>query len=256
MHFKIFLLCALPQPFVLAFTTSCPTFVRRLAARTRLQALDYSDPVVSEEFTVVQEMAFDEVETELGELGIPAPPTMNEFDIRMMLTEVRMRSKGTLPGTKKRKREKKASYTNKFEEALHTKPRIGEMYDRFRESNDNNSLNAMIDFINDEELATTRYGTNYQGVFDEVNEALVAKKEVTGPKLDFSGFPANMGEAALQMTFASLGEVISLTCKTDENGLTLTGTVEFSEVDAAATCFKQYEGMDMGMGSKIEMTPL
>jgi len=201
-------------------------------------------------------MAFDEVETELGNLGIPAPPTMNDFDIRMMLVEVRMRSKGTLPGTQKKKREKKASYENKFEEALHTKPGIEAMYDDFREKADNNSLNAMIDFINDKELATTRYGTNYQGVFDAVSEALVAKKEVTSPKLEFSGFPANMGEAALKMTFGALGDVINLTCQTDEDGLTLSGSIEFEGIDAAAACFKQYEGMDMGMGSKIEITPL
>jgi len=38
--------------------------------------IDYNDPVVAEEFTKVQPMAFEDVEAELREKGIPVSPTM------------------------------------------------------------------------------------------------------------------------------------------------------------------------------------
>eukprot|EP00587_Corethron_hystrix_P012287 CAMPEP_0113297552 /NCGR_PEP_ID=MMETSP0010_2-20120614/363_1 /TAXON_ID=216773 ORGANISM="Corethron hystrix, Strain 308" /NCGR_SAMPLE_ID=MMETSP0010_2 /ASSEMBLY_ACC=CAM_ASM_000155 /LENGTH=182 /DNA_ID=CAMNT_0000150453 /DNA_START=340 /DNA_END=888 /DNA_ORIENTATION=+ /assembly_acc=CAM_ASM_000155 len=181
---------------------------------------------------------------------------MNDFDIRMMLVEVRMRSNGTMPGTEKKKREKKASYSNKFEEMLYTKPNIEKMYDEFRENGNNNDLNAMIDYINDKELAITRYGATYQNIFDQVDAAITAKVEVTSPKLDFSGFPSNMGEAALEMTFGALGAVKSINCQPNDDGLTLYGTVEFEEIDVAKVCMKQYDGMDMGLGTVIKMDPV
>jgi hypothetical protein len=38
------------------------------------------------------------VEEELNGYGIPLPETMNDFDVRLMLTEMRLRMTGRLPG--------------------------------------------------------------------------------------------------------------------------------------------------------------
>jgi len=61
---------------VCAFTPSNighPRSVERTALR---MAIDYNDPVVAEEFANVQPMAFEDVEAELRQKGIPVPPTM------------------------------------------------------------------------------------------------------------------------------------------------------------------------------------
>ena len=40
-------------------------------------AIDYNDPMVAEEFALVQPMEFDDVEAELRAKGIPVPPTLS-----------------------------------------------------------------------------------------------------------------------------------------------------------------------------------
>ena len=61
-------------------------------------AIDYNDPVVAEEFQKVQPLSWDEVEEELMESGIRAPPTMNDMELKLMLVEMRLRLAGKLEG--------------------------------------------------------------------------------------------------------------------------------------------------------------
>eukprot|EP00967_Tisochrysis_lutea_P134698 scaffold238292_cov40-Tisochrysis_lutea.AAC.1 len=78
-------------------------------ARSRMgavvAALDYKDPAVAAEFATVQGYTVEQIEKELEDSGIIAPPTMNEVDLRLMLVELRMRKSGTMPGggSKKKK---------------------------------------------------------------------------------------------------------------------------------------------------------
>lgn len=59
-------------------------------------------------------------------------------------------------------------------------------------------------------------------IIAEIEEALNAKivQEVTTPKVMFSGFPANMGEAGVRMTLAAFGEVVELSVEDSDDGLT------------------------------------
>lgn len=38
--------------------------------------------------------------------------------------------------------------------------------------------------------------------------------------------------------------------------MTLSGTVEFADIDTAKAVVEKYNGMDMGMGSALEIVPL
>jgi hypothetical protein len=54
-----------------------PSVLRQRLLPARLQmAIDYNDPVVTEEFGKVQPMSYEDVEAELQAKGIPVPPTM------------------------------------------------------------------------------------------------------------------------------------------------------------------------------------
>jgi hypothetical protein len=76
-----------------------PAPLRRVARAGAVVAkLDYKDPSVAAEFATVQAFSTEELEKELADSGIIAPPTMNEVDLRLMLVELRMRKAGTLPG--------------------------------------------------------------------------------------------------------------------------------------------------------------
>jgi hypothetical protein len=63
---------------VMSFSTAfLPSSVTRTAVSRGLQmAIDYNDPVVAEEFSKVQPMAFEDVEAELRAKGIPVPATV------------------------------------------------------------------------------------------------------------------------------------------------------------------------------------
>jgi hypothetical protein len=68
-------LACLVMSFSTAFLPSSVT--RTVAPRCSLQmAIDYNDPVVAEEFSKVQPMAFEDVEAELRAKGIPVPATV------------------------------------------------------------------------------------------------------------------------------------------------------------------------------------
>lgn len=76
-----------------------PAPLRSMArAGAVVAGLDYKDPTVAAEFATVQSFSTEELEKELADSGIIAPPTMNEVDLRLMLVELRMRKSGTLPG--------------------------------------------------------------------------------------------------------------------------------------------------------------
>lgn len=109
--------------------------------KTVLNAIDYNDPVVAEEFTQVQPMAFEEVEAELQLSGIRVPPTMNDMEAKLMLVEMRLRLSGKLGGKEKKKRPDK--FSSKFEEAMWTKPAFEEFYNKLRKNGDPNALNVV-----------------------------------------------------------------------------------------------------------------
>ena len=250
MMMRIVLLLVATLSLASAWVVTPPSFGRtRAAAPASLlrMALDYNDPVVAEEFATVQGLSFEEVEEELKAGGVSVPAMMNDMDAKLMLVEYRLMMTGKMPGSKQKKRPE--TFSSKFEEYTWTKPGFKEMYEKFEQQGNINSMNVMSEYVNTKEMALARYGKDYKDLIAEIDAVLTT---ITN-SIQFSGFPANMGEDACKTTLEAFGTVTDFECSADEEGLSLVGKVTFEDVEAAKKCISQYDGMDMGMGSKIEM---
>jgi hypothetical protein len=77
------------------------------------------------------------------------------------------------------------------------------------------------------------YWKSYAPLIKEIDAALSARVEqtVTTPKVTFAGFPANLGEAGVRMTLASVGGVANFEAAVSDDGLSLDGSAEFDDVD-------------------------
>lgn len=236
---------------VSAWVVPSPAAASGRTRTTALKALDYNDPVVAEEFANVQPMAFEDVEEELQQSGIRVPPTMNDMEAKFMLVEMRLRIAGKLGGQEPKKRP--AKFSSKFEEAMWTKPAFAEFYNKLKAKGDHNAMNAICEYLNKPDIAKQRYGKDYKALLRQADEALTAPPPVNTPKLRFKGFPSNMGEQAVQMTLESIGTVVEFECHADEDFPILAGTVVFEDIEAAKKAVAQYNGMNMGMGTLLEM---
>eukprot|EP00567_Pseudictyota_dubia_P009039 CAMPEP_0197461008 /NCGR_PEP_ID=MMETSP1175-20131217/55384_1 /TAXON_ID=1003142 /ORGANISM="Triceratium dubium, Strain CCMP147" /LENGTH=271 /DNA_ID=CAMNT_0042996203 /DNA_START=130 /DNA_END=945 /DNA_ORIENTATION=- len=225
----------------------------RSASSALRMSLDYNDPAVAEEFTNVQTLSYEEVQEELLQSGVTAPPTMTEMDIKLMLVELRMRLTGRMPGSTAAKKEKPATFSSKFEEALWTKPAFEEFFNAVKKDGDHNKVNVVKEYVNTPDIATQRYGKDYKRLLRDAETALTAPPPVKTPTITFSGFPANMGEAACKMTLEAVGPIVEFECSESEDFPILVGKVTFEDLDTAKKAVEQYNGMDMGMGQELEM---
>ena len=62
-----------------------------------------------------------------------------------------------------------------------------------------------------------------------------------------------MGEAACKMTLEAVGAIVDFECFESEDFPILTGKVTFEDLDSAKKAVEQYNGMDMGMGTQLEL---
>ncbi|KAG7362251.1 RNA recognition motif containing protein [Nitzschia inconspicua] len=216
-------------------------------------AIDYNDPVVAEEFQKVQPLSWDEVEEELMESGIRAPQTMNDMELKLMLVEMRLRLAGKLEGNGKPK-QRPTTFSSKFEEAMWTKPAFEAFYNELKKRDDHNSMNVVAEYLNTPDIAKVRYASSYAQLLQDCEAALLAPPPVNSPTLVFSGFPANMGENALKMTLEALGPIVDIECTQDDDFPVLRGKVTFEDIESAKKAVAQYNGMDMGMGTLLEMS--
>ena len=235
-------------------TASRITQQRSMKTTALKMAIDYNDPVVAEEFNNVQPLSYEEVEEELLQSGIRAPADMNEMEVKLMLVEVRLRMSGKIGDEGGAKKQKPTTFSSKFEEALWTKPAFEEYFNSLKAKGDHNAMNAVTEYLNDPETAKARYEKTYRGVLRAVDTALSAPPPVKSSKVVFSGFPANMGEQGCRMTLESIGEVTDFECSEDDDFPVLKGTVTFDDIEAARKAIEQYNGMDMGMGTALELT--
>lgn len=224
----------------------------RLAKTSLQMAIDYNDPVVAEEFAKVQPMTYEEVEEELMASGVRPSPTMNDMEVKLMLVEMRMVMSGKMAGGKVKEKPKK--FSSKFEEALWTKPAFEEFYDILKKRGDHNSMNVVAEYVNKPDVAKSRYGKAYGELLLQAERALNAPPPVKSPTLVFSGFPANMGEAGCKMTLESIGPIVEFECTEDDDFPVLKGKVTFEDIASAKKAVEQYNGMNMGMGTALEMT--
>jgi hypothetical protein len=173
------------------------------------------------------------------------------MEIKLMLVEMRLRLSGKMGGKDPKK--KPTKFSNKFEEALWTKPAFEELFNELKAKGDHNAQNVMTEYLNDPVIARQRYGKTYKGLLRKVDESMTAPPPVKSTTLKFSGFPANMGEAACRMTLEALGPIVSFSCATDDDFPILKGQVTYGDIETAKKAVAQYGGMDMGMGQTIEM---
>jgi len=236
-----------------------PLVARRAAIP--VAALDYKDPSVAKEFTNIQALDTEAVEDELMASGIPVPPTMNDMDMRMMLVEVRMRKSGKMPGSQKKAAPKKAPEgASDFEKALYEKPAFKTLYQDWQTARNTNAMNLATEYLVNPRRAKERYGgtAKYDETVAAIEEALNAKIEVvlTSGKIAFSGFPANMGEAGMRMTLEGFGPLVSFEFEPNDDGMTAGGQAEYETTDAAKACIDKYDGVDMGLGTKLSFEAL
>ena len=224
-------------------------------ANTALQmALDYNDPAVAEEFAQVQTMEYDDVADEILQQGIPVPPTMTDMDVKLMLVELRIRNKSAGGGGAGGEKKRPTKFGSKFEEAFWTKPAFEEFFNGVKATGDHNKENVVKEYVNNPDVATQRYGKDYKRLLRDAEAALTAPPPVKSATLQFSGFPANMGSDACKMTLEALGPIADFECGESEDFPVLVGRVTFEDIETAKKAVAQYDGMDMGMGSAIEMT--
>jgi len=237
-----------------AWVPSVPrgTTSSRLPNTELRMALNYNDPAVAEEFAKVQPMSYEDVEDELRESGVRPGPTMNDMEVKLMLVEVRLRNSGKIGGND-RKAQRPAKFSSKFEEALWTKPVFQEFYEVLKKRDDYNSMNVVAEYLNNPDQAKQRYQSSYGQLLRQVDRALNAPPPVLSPTIQFSGFPANMGEAACKMTLESIGTITEFECVVDDDFPILKGRVTFEDIDAAKKAVQQYNGMNMGMGTSLEL---
>jgi len=237
----------------------------RCAARTVPQiamAIDYKDPLVAKEFASIQGLDLDDVTDELAAAGLVAPATMNDMDIRIMLVEVRMRKAGTMGGSSapKKKPVRPAKFGSEFERVLFDKPAVKALYETLQAAKDINSMNLVSEHINNAKRAKDRYaGTpNYASTIKMVEEAMTARivQEVSTPTVLYSGFPSNMGENGVKMTLAVFGEVVDFTAEESDDGMSMGGRVTYEDVAAAKAAIDKYDGVDMGLGTTLELQAL
>jgi hypothetical protein len=221
-------------------------------------ALDYKDPMVAEEFTKCQALDTEAVEDELAASGIPVPPTMNDMDMRMMLVEMRLRKTGKI-GNQPSKPKKAPAGANPFEVALCEKPGFRALYEGWQQTRNTNAMNLATEHLVNPRRAKERYGgtAKYDETIAQIDEALNARivQEVTSGRVTYSGFPANMGEAGVKMTLGAFGELKEFTFEANDDGLTCSGKVEFEDADVAKAAIDKYDGMDMGLGTTLELVP-
>lgn len=219
-------------------------------------AIDYNNPMVMEEFNNVQPMTYEEVEEELQAKGIRPPATMNEMDVKLMLVEMRLRFSGKLgpDADKKQKKKKPVKFSSKFEEAMWNKPAFEEFYNEQKAKGDHNAQNVITEYLNEPEMAKSRYAKTYKALIRDCEAALKAPAPVKSTTIEFSGFPANMGEDACKMTLEALGAIVSFECVQDEDFPVLNGKVTYEDIETAKKAVAQYDGMDMGMGSTLELS--
>ena len=65
-----------------------------------------------------------------------------------------------------------------------------------------------------------------------------------------------MGEAGVKMALEALGSVVEIACEESDDMLSMGGTVEFEDIASAQKAIDQFDGMDMGLGTKLSMRSL
>ena len=160
--------------------------------------IDYNDPVVAQEFTLVQPMTDQEVKDELMKSGIFPPASMKEMDAKLMLVEMRMRKQGNMP----EKQGQPSTFSSRFEEALWTKPAFSDFYNTLKSKGDYHAMNVVAEYVNDPQTAKARYDHSYRAILGKVDAALKKKTSAAAIGSQAQAVPLANG---VEMPVLSLG---------------------------------------------------
>ena len=167
---------------------------------------------------------------------------------------MRMRKAGKIGDTKAAPKKAPAGASD-FEKALYEKPAFKVLFEGWQRDRNTNAMNLATEHLINPRRAKDRYGgtDKYKETIAKIDEALNAKivKEVTSGKIAYTGFPANMGEAGVKVTLEAFGTLKSFSWEAIDDGMTAGGEVEFEGVDEAKAAIDKYDGMDMGLGTKL-----
>ena len=135
-----------------------------------------------------------------------------------------------------------------------------ELYETWQRERNTNAMNLATEHLVNPRRAKERYGgtAKYDSTIAEIEAALKAKKAsvATSGRLSYSGFPANMGEGGVKMTLSAFGDLKAFTWEEADDGLTCGGTVEYEDATTAQAAIDKYDGMDMGLGTTLELQAL
>uniref|UniRef100_A0A7S2G062 RRM domain-containing protein n=1 Tax=Octactis speculum TaxID=3111310 RepID=A0A7S2G062_9STRA len=245
-------------------TTRSPSPGSMGRPRTCLFALDYKDPEVAAEYAAVQEYDMDKIEEELMNDGIFVPATMDEVSARMMLVEVRMRKTNRMGAFVNQA--EKTVFANEYERCLYEKPAFKELIAFWSDRGNTNAVNLAVEYLNNRKQAKQRYEGNDASGNDlwlectsAIEAALNKKIEqvVSTGKIAFNGLPAGLGEAGARSMFEGFGVIKDFTdFEVSDDFMSASGRVEYEEVESAKSAIDKYDGVDMGLGTKLVMKSL
>ena len=65
-----------------------------------------------------------------------------------------------------------------------------------------------------------------------------------------------MGENGVKMTLAVFGDVVDFTAEESDDGMSMGGRVTYEDVASAKAAIDKYDGVDMGLGTTLELQAL
>jgi len=143
-----------------------------------------------------------------------------------------------------------------YEKVCFEKPKIRSFADSLYDKGDINAYNTFVEYINTPEMAKSRYGDvpMYNDLMDKA-DAMLSAPAFTSNKLDFTGFPAAMGQDMIKMSFEEFGPLKSFVVSNgdDMDAEGFNGQVEYEDVNAAKAAVARYDGADMGMGDNLAL---
>merc|ERR1711865_437424 len=131
----------------------------------------------------------------------------------------------------KKKAVRPAKFGSEFERVLFDKPAVKALYEELQAAKDINAMNLVSEHINNAKRAKDRYANlpTYAATIKLVEEAMTAR---------------------------IVQEVVDFTAEESDDGMSMGGRVTYEDVAAAKAAIDKYDGVDMGLGTTLELQAL
>jgi len=145
-----------------------------------------------------------------------------------------------------------------WEKWRYERPKLRELYKFYGDNFRTELQNILVEYCNEPEIARSRYAQSkdYVELMDRIQNIIDTPAKLSN-KLTFSGFPAFMDEETIRGTFEEFGTIVKLDCTFPEDEMKdVTGIVEFESPEPGQAAVKQWDGVDMGLGTRLSLTPI